>query len=1081
MKRTRWPGAIAVCVYILALVTTAAPAGASLQAPPPLLEARTAGWLQQSGPQEVTTVLVGLRDDGTLAQTDRIRPLARGDRRERVFSLLRGRTERNKTEVDAFLRRHNKTASVQSLHVFTSFNGFSITTTRETIALFKDWERVRTIALERTKVLDQPEPATAPAASSGVPWNISKIGADSVQAALGITGQGVVVGSLDTGARVTHQLLRDSYKCASGSHAACWRDTVSNSATPIDNNGHGSHTLGIVVGANGVGVAPGAKWIACKAFGAQGEFTISSIIACFDWFLAPGGSSANAPDVVLNSWALSGEEAFDLQQPLQSWLNAGIYPVFAMGNTGPGCGTVGAPAAFDNATAVGASDTADTIASISGRGPSPSSRIKPDLVAPGIDILSAATDSDTATAQKSGTSMATAHVAGLAALMLDANPLLTPEQLPILMKQSAAPIASTSCGGSGGANNSSGWGRIRALEAVQAALSGSPTATPNATPTTPPTATATATPAPARLIKLSCLVQVGASTSSTNMTSASPTCSNTTVSSINGFTTEAVTQYASGTAMCRVTVNGVPVSSTQAGGCYVAHGSGIASIQTEIILLPTATPTGTPAATPTPTPAATRTPTPTAAPTGTPAATPTAQPTTSPSATPAPDALLVSVPPGLHAAAGTQTYIPLELTGEASGRNIRAWSATLQYDPAVLRFAGVQSEQTGSADWTIETNDRVPGRLRLVAYGAQPLVGSGALVRLVFEVAGAPGDQTDLTLEAFRFNEGSPASALRDGDFTVEALTVGGTVRYIRSGVAVSGAVLQATGPDGPGPVAQSDASGAYRFENGLRPPATVSIAKSGDLRGSLSALDAAWIAQHDAGLRAFTPEQTTACDVSGSGSCTAYDAALLASFLIDDPQPGSQAGEWRFAPGQRSYALLDQDELYEHYTGVVLGDVTSNWGAARVQVMHGAAPAADRIHVSLPHAPLPARGQAAIPLQISGADGKGMLGYQLTITYDPSFLEVRGVDRQGGLSAGWMVLSNQRAPGRLNIVGYGLEALQSNGTLLTLVVAARGDQASSSPLSIERLLINEGLAATVADGALTIAPPAIYLPAVRR
>ncbi|HEU4321958.1 MAG TPA: S8 family serine peptidase [Roseiflexaceae bacterium] len=439
------------------------------------IEARAARWLEQAAPGDTATFLIGLHDDGTQALAERAGALAsKQERRARVQALLAARAGRNGAALRAFAQAGGLGGELGAITVFQSFNGFSVRATRRGVEALRGWGRVASIELERQNQLDTVTPSArraAPAQTGAVEWNIAKIGADRVHSELGITGAGVVVGGLDTGVRASHTALSANYKCAGTGHSACWKDAVGGQAGPYDDNGHGTHTLGTAVGAGGIGVAPGASWIACKAYNFLGSALDTDILECFDWFLAPGGSSANAPDVVNNSWSslLGFSPAY--QQALASWANAGILAVFSNGNNGPLCGTVGSPASFASVLSTGATDSSDVIASSSSRGPALFGGVKPDLSAPGVDIRSASFAGDTSYLALSGTSMAAPHTSGLAALLLDANPGLSNQQIAANLKGNALGIAAANlCGSSGVPNNVYGWGRIRAYEAVQAAL-----------------------------------------------------------------------------------------------------------------------------------------------------------------------------------------------------------------------------------------------------------------------------------------------------------------------------------------------------------------------------------------------------------------------------------------------------------------------------------------------------------------------------------------------------------------------------------------------------------------------------------
>ncbi|MBN1218589.1 MAG: S8 family serine peptidase [Anaerolineae bacterium] len=299
-------------------------------------------------------------------------------------------------------------------------------------------------------------------------WGIAKIRADLVHNALGINGAGVVVANIDTGVDWQHALLQTKYRGYTGAgklplHIGNWFDATGEGATyPVDANGHGTHTMGTMVGDDGLGVAPGARWIAARAFDNSGSAYDSWLHNAFQWILAPNDNPALAPDIVNNSWSSSLGYSTEFQADVQALLAAGIYPVFSAGNDGPYEGTVGSPASLNMAFAVGATTIDDEIASFSSRGPSPWGKIKPEVSAPGKDVRS--TLPGGAFGIHSGTSMAAPHAAGLAALLLQASPTLSNNLSGI----SAAMTSTAVLLGSPIPNNDYGWGRIDAYNAVMA-------------------------------------------------------------------------------------------------------------------------------------------------------------------------------------------------------------------------------------------------------------------------------------------------------------------------------------------------------------------------------------------------------------------------------------------------------------------------------------------------------------------------------------------------------------------------------------------------------------------------------------
>jgi serine protease AprX len=332
------------------------------------------------------------------------------------------------------------------------------------------------------------EELSSNAQPQAVEWNISQVKAPEVWA-LGYTGQGVVIGGQDTGYKWDHPALKNQYRGWDGAaveHDYNWFDaTASQSSVPVDPYGHGTHTMGTMVGDDGgdnqIGMAPGARWIGCRNMDASGHGTPETYIGCYQWFLAPtrvDGTAPRpdlAPDVINNSWSCPpGEGCTDpdvLLEVVQSVVAAGIVTAHSAGNSGSSCGTIQNPAAiYAESFTVGGTDSGDTIANFSSRGPvtvDGSNRPKPNISAPGVGVRSCIPGGGYAS--MSGTSMAAPHVAGLVALLISAQPALRGQvdQIESLIEQTALHIPSTECSSSGVPNNLYGWGRIDALAAVE--------------------------------------------------------------------------------------------------------------------------------------------------------------------------------------------------------------------------------------------------------------------------------------------------------------------------------------------------------------------------------------------------------------------------------------------------------------------------------------------------------------------------------------------------------------------------------------------------------------------------------------
>lgn len=361
-------------------------------------------------------------------------------------------------------------------------------------------------------VSDEPAAALVPEV---VEPGVLDINADDVWA-LGFTGQGVVVAGEDTGIRWTHDSLKASYRGwdgAAASHDYNWYDGIRTDVDgttnpcgmaitePCDDNSHGTHTVGTMVGlsgANQIGVAPGAKWIGCRNMD-SGYGRIATYVRCIDWMIAPypvsgtpeQGDPAKAPDIVNNSWGCVGAPDEDcdpavigaIQPSVRNAVNSGIMFVSSAGNNGSGCATIlNPPAIYPESFSVGAySPTTGNIASFSSRGPvtyDGATRIGPDISAPGVSTRSATIGSDASYGSKSGTSMASPHAAGAAALLWSARPelkghvALSRAILQETARPTAAPAACGTLPESAGNNNTFGRGKIDALAAITATVSG---------------------------------------------------------------------------------------------------------------------------------------------------------------------------------------------------------------------------------------------------------------------------------------------------------------------------------------------------------------------------------------------------------------------------------------------------------------------------------------------------------------------------------------------------------------------------------------------------------------------------------
>ncbi len=257
--------------------------------------------------------------------------------------------------------------------------------------------------------------------------SVPAIHADRVRKELGVTGKNIKVAVIDTGVDKGHPCLRGS--------VVAEKDFTGEG--PDDQNGHGSHVASIIscVDQHYEGVAPDALIVNLKALNRQGTGYSSDIMAAIE--------EAIAEKVDVISMSLGGEvencdgkDAFS--EEVTNAVNVGIPVVVAAGNSGPKSGTINAPGCAEAPITVAACTDLGTIASFSSRGPTGDFRSKPDICAPGVNIT-AADGLTEGFITFSGTSMATPHVAGIIALLKEAKPGLTPDEIKTLLISHVAP------------------------------------------------------------------------------------------------------------------------------------------------------------------------------------------------------------------------------------------------------------------------------------------------------------------------------------------------------------------------------------------------------------------------------------------------------------------------------------------------------------------------------------------------------------------------------------------------------------------------------------------------------------------
>lgn len=430
---------------MLAAAFTAADAAVGVIAPE--LEAK----LATMAPDEEVGVIVQLRDRPNLAKH---RHLERKQRLRNMVREMKDNADRHlprlETDVQALGGRQHKR--------LWAINGMAVKLPAARVARLARLPSVASIRYDAPMAApDVGTGTTAPAE-----WNLTAVQAPDVWA-LGQTGTGVVVASMDTGVDGMHPDLAAKFRGGGNS----WFDPHGEHATPYDAHGHGTQTMGIMAGGSSggtaIGMVPDAQWIAFKQYDDAGTSSFSQIHEGFQWMLDPDGNpdTDDAPHVVNASWGFAGQAnqcITEFNDDIALLKNAGIAVAFSAGNDGPASATSISPGNNTQAWSVGAVDSSNTIAYFSSRGPSAcDGSIFPTLTAPGVNIYT----SDLSFgglpiyAYVDGTSYAAPHAAGAMALLAGAFPNATVAEIEAALRDRALDL------GVPGADNAYGAGSLR--------------------------------------------------------------------------------------------------------------------------------------------------------------------------------------------------------------------------------------------------------------------------------------------------------------------------------------------------------------------------------------------------------------------------------------------------------------------------------------------------------------------------------------------------------------------------------------------------------------------------------------------
>ena len=458
------------------------------------IEPKFAAYLNTLADNDFVSAIVYLQDHPdirALDQTLHQEKTGLKARHQRVLTTLKEAAERSQPALLNYLNVKKSEGTIKGYTPYWILNMVVVFATKAELEKIVQRGDVEAIEPNFKATLIQPVggPFTGFApAGVGVTKSLRAINADKVWYNLGITGAGRLIANLDTGVDGVHPALASRWRGNSQPWQECWRDAVGYGTTsPVDYYGHGTHVMGTMCGAghstgDTVGVAFDALWIADNAIdqGVGPEFD-NDVLDAFQWFADPDGNPAttdDVPDVVQNSWGIDGRFGYDYsdcdyrwQATIENCEAAGVVVTWSAGNEGPSPQTNRSPATICNTPttnfSVGAVDCESynwpyPIASFSSRGPSDCDgvTIKPEVVGPGVNVYSSYPGGSYT--WMSGTSMAGPHVAGVVALMRQANPNVDVQTIKSVLMSTARDL------GTAGEENTYGWGIIDAYQAVLA-------------------------------------------------------------------------------------------------------------------------------------------------------------------------------------------------------------------------------------------------------------------------------------------------------------------------------------------------------------------------------------------------------------------------------------------------------------------------------------------------------------------------------------------------------------------------------------------------------------------------------------
>jgi len=412
-----------------------------------------------------------------------------------------------------------------------------------------------------------------------------------------------------------------------------------------------------------------------------------------------------------------------------------------------------------------------------------------------------------------------------------------------------------------------------------------------------------------------------------------------------------------------------------------------------------------------------------------------------------------------------------------------AASFTVNFDPNIL-FPKSASTGTLTSGWAFASNLIAPGKYRISMSSINGVEGVGTLANIDFEVVGAPGTSSPLTITDILLNDGAIGVQLMEGLFSVDNVySVTGLVSYWNKEIPVSGTILTLSGVRQYTVISGTD--GIFTFPGAVIDSYELVPEKSTGENG-ITAFDASFVLRHDVGLITLSGNQALAADVNSNGEITAMDAAYVlqkSAGLIGLPFPGSGVA-WKFEPASRNIPELTGNVTGQDFTAILLGDVSGNWSDPGEGLREDPSEInAGSATLTIPAVTTIPGGSIDVPINLEISDAQ-LLGANITFTFDPIHVSVSNV-RIGSAAIGWTLVSNLNEPGVVRIAMAGVNPIAENGQLVQFTVTALGEEGSQSDLTFTMGELNEGaIMSILIPGSVYIETPVqrrIFIPLVIR